>query len=173
MQTPKVRVRKWVLIACAGGGTFLATVCSTGRRADGLPQALHPFLVPPTPGQPIQAAVVLQRADCSGNLRVLDLLHTPRVAPSLRLAVLWFAGPASDSSAIRRALPPWTVGIPLRRVPRSVLRDMRRLGHHETPLHIVLDDDGHIRFTSRSPRSLREFAGLRRIVEGLTWIEAL
>ena len=37
----------------------------------------------------------------------------------------------------------------------------------------VLDQEGRVRFTSQSPRSPREFAGLRQIIEGLTWIEEL
>lgn len=125
------------------------------------------------PGAPVQAAVVLQLSDCTGNLRLLDLLNRPEVSERLRLAVLWYAGPVGDSAGIRRLLPNWSAGSPLRPVPAAVLGELRRLGHRHTPLLIVMDQEGRVRLTSQSPRSPREFAGLRRVIEGLTWIEEL
>lgn len=136
-------------------------------------QSLRAITPAPVPGTPIQAALLLQRRDCSGNLRVLSLLHRREVASRLSLAVLWFTGPASDSLAIRAALPAWTTRVPLRHVPSVVLRDLQRLGHRQTPVLMVLDHDGRIRLTTQTPQSPREFAGLRRIIEGLTWTEAL
>ncbi len=121
----------------------------------------------------VHAAVLLQLADCSGNLRMLHVLHRGPSRERMRLAVIWYVGPASDSLAIRSQLPAWTTLVPLRPAPRGVVRELAELGHRTTPALIVLDQEGRVRFTTQSPRSSREVAGLRRIVEGLTWIEEL
>ncbi len=124
-----------------------------------------------TMGAPVRAAVLLQAADCTSNLRVLHLLNRAGVRDGITLSVIWYVGPAADSSAIRPLLPPWASQVPLVHVPKPVLKDLARLGHTSTPLLLVLDQEGRVRFTSQSPRSSREFAGLRRIIEGLTWFE--
>lgn len=122
-------------------------------------------------GGPVRAAVLLQAADCTSNLRILHLLHRPAVRGGVHLSVIWYSGPAADSLAIRPLLPAWASRTPLRAVPASVLKELARLGHTSTPLLVVLDQEGRVRLTSQSPRSSREFAGLRRIIEGLTWFE--
>lgn len=134
--------------------------------------------VPATPAQSnpsnaLDAAVLLQLADCSGNLRMLHVLHRGQSRERIRLAVIWYVGPASDSLAIRLLLPAWTTLVPLRPAPRGVVRELARLGHRTTPTLIVLDQERRVRFATQSPRSSREVAGLRRIIEGLTWIEEL
>lgn len=138
-----------------------------------LPTALSP-LIPSSPlARPIQSAVVLQKKDCSGNLRMLDLLHRGRIRDQLQLSVIWYAGPHGDSAFIRKALPHWTRHIRLMPVGSEVLASMAELGHASTPALIVLDQSARIRFITQSPQSPREFAGLARIIEGLTWIEEL
>lgn len=126
---------------------------------------------PFTRAAPVRAAALLQAKDCTGNLRVLHLLNRANVRDNLMLSVIWYVGPVADSTIIRALLPAWTAAIPLRPVPRDVQRDLARLGHTSTPLLVILDQEGRVRFTSQSPRSSREFAGLRRIIEGLTWFE--
>ena len=121
----------------------------------------------------VQAAVLLQLNDCSGNLRMLHVLHRGSTARHIQLAVIWYVGPVSDSTHIRTALPSWTGTIPLRPAPPAVVQQFAALGHTTTPALLVLDQDGRVRFTTQSPRSSREVAGLRRIIEGLTWIEEL
>lgn len=124
-------------------------------------------------GGAIRSAIVLQRSDCEGNLRMLDLLHRPDVRERLRLAVIWYVGPTGDSAVIRALLPSWTQHVPLQEAPVAALRELAQLGHRGTPLLVVLDQEGRVRLTTQSPRSAREFAGLRAIVEGLTWVEEL
>ncbi|MEQ1690967.1 MAG: hypothetical protein ABMA00_06765 [Gemmatimonas sp.] len=143
------------------------TIASAMSPYIGLPDASQ------TLNRPLPAAVLLQAVDCTSNLRMLHLLHRPSVRNGVRLSVLWFVGPSSDSLVIRSLLPAWTAAVPLRVAPRSLLRELARLGHTSTPTLVVLDHAGRVRFASQSPRSSREFAGLRRIVEGLTWIEEL
>jgi hypothetical protein len=121
----------------------------------------------------VQAAVLLQRTDCSGNLRMLHVLHRGTTRRHLQLAVIWYVGPVSDSSAIRAELPAWTATVPLRAAPSAVVRQFASLGHTTTPALLVLDQEGRVRFMTQSPGSSREVAGLRRIIEGLTWIEEL
>jgi hypothetical protein len=156
-------------------GAFLdsARAATRGARRGDLREALQAHTLPFLPGTPVQAAVILQRHDCTGNLRLFDLLNREDIRPRLRTAVIWYAGDHGDSTRIRPLLPPWTTRVTLRPVPRPVLAELRRLGHTQTPILVVLDQDGRIRFTTQSARTPREFAGLRRIVEGLTWIEEL
>jgi len=163
----------WIIAAFA---LLLAGVAIDAARAapsGGLRSELTSHTGAFLPGTPIQAAVLLQRADCAGNIRLFDLLHRPGVRDRLQLAVIWYVGPHQDSSAIRSLLPAWTQHAPLRRAPHSVIAELNRLGHRSTPTVVVLDQEGRVRFTSQSPRSAREFAGLRHIIEGLTWIEEL
>lgn len=146
-----------------------------------LPTAMRPFIhaAPPTTSAgaevpaAVRAAVLLQLSDCSGNLRMLHVLHRGATQRHIRLAVIWYSGPVSDSTAIRAELPAWTSTIPLRPAPSNVVRQFASLGHTSTPALLVLDQEGRVRFTTQSPRSSREVAGLRRIIEGLTWIEEL
>lgn len=142
---------------------------------DALPDAIRRYTpaAPASDSTTIQAAVLLQLSDCSGNLRMLHVLHRGATRRQIRLAVIWYVGAVSDSTAMRRELPAWTVAIPVRPAPSSVVRELASLGHTSTPALLVLDQEGRVRFTTQSPRSSREVAGLRRIIEGLTWIEEL
>ncbi len=126
---------------------------------------------PPVLGGPVLAAVLLQAQDCTGNLRVLDLLHRPAVRDGVQLAVIWYVGPVADSITIRGLLPDWSAQVPLRAAPPAVLKELAGLGHTTSPMLVVLDQNGRVRLASQSPRSSRELAGLRRIIEGLTWFE--
>lgn len=119
----------------------------------------------------VRAALVLQRRDCSGNLRLLHWLRAPALASGMALSVLWYAGPPADSAAIRALLPAWSAAVPLRPVPDPVVRDLRALGHRATPVLVVLDADDRVRLVTQAPRSPREAAGLRRALEGLSWFE--
>ncbi len=164
--------------------TFAGVVVDVWRTppaARTLHEALQPFAQPRTipsaqsgtATAPLQAAVLLQLNDCSGNLRMLHVLHRGAARQHLRLSVVWYAGPASDSMAIRAALPPWTATVPLRPATPQLLRQFATLGHTSTPAMLVADAEGRVRFATQSPRSSREVAGLRRIIEGLTYIEEL
>lgn len=165
--------RFWVFALTA---LLLADVTGDVVRAASratLSQSIRPFVEPASTSSRVQAAILLQPSDCTGNLRIVHLLHRSKVRERLHLAVIWFIGAPSDTSAIRSLMPAWTHGVPLVQAPRAVISEMARLGHRETPALIVLDGDGGVRFTATSPRSVREFAGLQRIIEGLTWIEEL
>lgn len=120
---------------------------------------------------PLVAAVLLQAADCTGNLRMLNLLHRRDVRSAISLSVIWFVGAPGDTSVIRALLPAWTRAVPLRSAPHDVMRELARFGHRSTPVLLMLDNEGRIRLTTQSPRSAREFAGLQRIITGLTWSE--
>lgn len=167
-----------ILLASSAGFVLLALVgiAVDVRQASGgtpLVATMATVVAPRTAERPIQAAIVLQKSDCSGNLRMLHLLHRKNVRERMQLRVIWYAGPVRDSTEIRGLLPAWTSTIPLQPLSHALFNELVRLGHNETPTLIVLDQDGRIRFTSRSPRSSREVAGLARIIEGLTWIEEL
>lgn len=124
-------------------------------------------------GEPIRVAMLMQLSDCSGNLRPLSLLWEPGVAARMTLFTIWFVGPASDSTQIRAGLPARARNVPLVHAPPAVVRELQRLGHRHTPVLVAYDQEGRVRLTTQTPRSPREYAGLRRILEGLTWIEEL
>ena len=156
-------------VALAG----VALDASQARQPASLQEAVRPYLPPPSPDRPIQAAVVLQLEDCDRNLRILDLLHRSNVRDRISIAVIWYTGAESDSAAIRTKLPRWAQGKPIHLLPSTAHEALIRLGHTSPPMLIVLDQYARIRLTSQSPRSSREVAGLIRIIEGLTWIEEL
>lgn len=164
---------RWTLLLGVLTGVGLLGASLSHRWRAGLPEALAAVSTARGPGARVQAAIVLQLADCSGNLRLLHLLHLPSVESRLSLAIIWYQGPVTDSSDIRARLPAWTRASPLRPVPKGVVRDLARMGHRTTPLLLVVDDEARIRLVSQSPRTAREVAGLRRIVEGLTYREDL
>ncbi|MDQ8159932.1 MAG: hypothetical protein P3B76_10400 [Gemmatimonadota bacterium] len=185
MSTRAPSVWHWVsagLVVSLAGVGYDAVRAHPSRT---LPEALRPYAASfaqgshkqpsAQPARPpaVQAAVLLQLRDCSGNLRMLHLLHRGPTRARLRLAVMWYVGPLADSTAIRSALPAWTSMIPLRPAPRHVVQQFAALGHTSTPALLVLDLEGRVRLATQSPRSSREVAGLRRIIEGLTWIEEL
>lgn len=156
------------LLLLAGAAVGAARASRRGPAP--LPRAIPP-LSPSSAVPVVRAALLLQRRDCSGNLRWLHWLHTPPLASGIGLAVLWYAGPATDSTAIRSLLPAWTATVPLRPVPKAMVRDLRALGHTATPVLMVLDADDRVRLVTQAPRSPREAAGVRRALEGLTWFE--
>ena len=146
--------------------TRAATPVASAGASAGVSAGVRPITA-------VQAAVLLQLNDCSGNLRMLHVLHRGSAPRHIQLAVIWYVGPVSDSTHIRAALPSWTGAVPLRAAPPAVVQQFASLGHTTTPALLVLDQEGRVRFTTQSPRSSREVAGLRRIIEGLTWIEEL
>jgi hypothetical protein len=150
------------------GGVLLDS--ARARATPPLPQTLG---ASPELGAPIHATLLLQKADCTGNLRMLQLLSPAATERRLALQRIWFTGQATDSSAIRSALPAWAGTVPIEHIPAHALKALRQLGHRSTPVLIVQDQEGRLRFVSQSPRSAREFAGLRRIVQSLTWIDEL
>jgi hypothetical protein len=158
-----------VLLLLAGA------LCDAGQSVPkgGVRRAAEPHTLPFVPGAPVQLAVLLQRQDCESNLRMLEILRAAPVRQRVHLSVLWFIGDMRDSTEIRRLLPAWTARTPLRSAPLAVVRQLRQLGHHHSPVLIAFDELGRIRLVSQSPASPREYAGLRRIIEGLTWIEPL
>lgn len=120
---------------------------------------------------PLAAALVLHVDDCNGNFRMFNLLHRTEVRGAIGMAVIWYAGVLADSARIRTALPAWMRATPLLPVPPHVTRELARLGHRTTPVLLMLDEARRLRFSTQSPRSPREFAGLQRIITSLTWSE--
>lgn len=166
----------WVIaflgLSLAGVSIDAARAKPGASLADEVSAHVTPFAASSGPApKPLAAALVLHRDDCTGNFRMFNLLHRRDVRAAIAVAVVWYAGAASDSSAIRRTLPTWMMQTRLRPVPRNVVRELNRLGHHSTPVLLMLDDSTRLRLVSQSPRSAREFAGLHRIITGLTWSE--
>lgn len=158
-----------VVLTLAGGSMNLQR--SDGKKAR--PTSLQAQVGSVPPGEPIRVAMLMQLSDCSGNLRPLSLLWEPRMAERMTLFAIWFVGPVSDSTRIRASLPTRAKRVPLIHAPTAVVRELQRLGHRHTPVLVAYDQEGRVRLTTQTPRSPREYAGLRKILEGLTWIEEL
>jgi hypothetical protein len=172
-------MRSFLKWAGAIGLMLTAGVAYDAVRATPVPRLAQSLTDVPSavrtgsPRRPIRAGVVLQASDCTGNLGMLKALNRGAVRDAIELGVLWYVGPASDSLVIRPRLPAFARTVPLKQATGALLNDLARLGHTSTPVLIVLDQANRIRLVTQSPRSSREVAGLRRIIEGLTWIEEL
>lgn len=179
MRLPTPWVTACIGITLAGVGLDAVRAMSDDTRSAGTVTAgmsplvghLQPHLPPPSPDRPLPAAVLLQLADCSGNLRVLHLLHRAAVRDRVALRVLWYVGPVADSSRIRERLPSWTRRVPLVPVTPPLLAELRQMGVRSSPWLVMLDAEDRLRLSAGAPRGSREFAGLQRAIEGLTWSE--
>ena len=146
---------RWFVAISLVALAVIAVDASQAQRGHTLTTALAPHLASTVPGMPIQAAVVLQKKDCTGNLRILDLVHRRRVRDNLRVRVIWYAGPHADSTFLRAALPAWTKSIPLVPLSAQTFESLSSLGHTSTPALVVLDQSARVRFVTQSPRSSR------------------
>lgn len=124
-------------------------------------------------GAPVRAAIALQLSDCSGNLRLLDLIHRSTVRHAITLEALWNVGNPADSARVRALLPRWTRDVPIVPAPSGALHELASLGHRSSPMLVLLDQASRVRLVTGSPGSAREFAGLRRAIEGLSWFDDL
>jgi hypothetical protein len=168
--------RAYIALTCAVVAGLLSGAAGQAALQQTIADDIHASAVGfrADTGRPkIRTGFLLQATDCTGNLRMLHLLHRRTVRESIQLNVIWFVGAANDSTVIRGLLPTWAQQVPLRLASPSLLRNLRQLGHTSTPALVVLDQEGRVRLATQSPRSSREVAGLRRIIEGLTWIEEL
>lgn len=168
------RSRSLVLMATCGVLALAGIACDTGKNPMGdLLAEVVPYTESWRPDRSIQAAFLMQKSDCDGNLNMLNLMRRDRIQELIDLRVIWYVGAVEDSSYIRSELPPWASEIPLVPATERLSRAMIQLGHRSSPILVVLDQMSRIRLVTQSPRSPREYAGLRMVIEGLTWIEEL
>jgi len=115
----------------------------------------------------LDAYVVFQLADCSGNLRVLDLLRRRSVSRHVTIAGLVFAGSADELDRARPRLPLSARALPIRRTTRASTELLDRLGYRSTPIVVVLDARRRVRFITSAPSSALAYVRLARLLPNL------
>ncbi len=168
------RSRSLLFMVTCGVLILAGIACDAGKNPTGdLLAEVIPYTEDWRPDRSIQAAFLMQKSDCDGNLNMLGLMRRDRVQDLIDLRVIWYVGAVEDSSYIRSELPPWASEVPLVPASERLSRAMIQLGHRSSPILVVLDQMSRVRLVTQSPRSPREFAGLRMVIEGMTWIEEL
>ncbi|HET7458691.1 MAG TPA: hypothetical protein VFJ74_13675 [Gemmatimonadaceae bacterium] len=128
----------------------------------------------------LDAFLVTSPRDCASNLDALDLLAREDVAPRVRLAAALVAIPrqqraahatVNDTAAIRtvrEAIAAHGLPIPpVRALDPATAQLLRQMGYRTTPLLVVLDSAGTLRFATPPARSFAEFHGLARALAAL------
>lgn len=115
------------------------------------------------------AFVVLQSSDCASNMNFLLVLQRPAIARSITLTHAWVVGTANGVDSISKSLESrGMVGIPVQRATHTMTNALKVLGVHRTPILVVVDHRGAVRFVSGSPTSPVEYVGLAQSLSALT-----
>lgn len=115
------------------------------------------------------AFVVLQAADCASNMNFLLMFQRPPIARSITLSHAWVVGTANGVDSISKSLESrGMMGITVHRATHTMTTALKMLGVHRTPLLIVVDQGGAVRYVSGSPTSPVEYVGLAQSLSALT-----
>ena len=115
------------------------------------------------------AVVVLQSADCASNMNFLLVLQRPAIARSITLSHAWVVGTANGVDSISNALESrGMVGIPVQRATHTMTNALKAMGVHRTPILVIVDRGGAVRFVSGSPTSPVEYVALAQSLSALT-----
>jgi hypothetical protein len=118
------------------------------------------------PGE-YDAHLVMQRADCEGNVYALRFLQRPGIRQRVRLAGLLLVGSATDYAAVRRRLGDAPQGAPLRRADDATVRALRTIGYRSTPFLVIAERGGGVKMTLQLPSSPEELAAFARLLPHL------
>ena len=114
------------------------------------------------------AHLVLQRADCEGNVHVLRFLQRPAIHERVRLAALILVGSAADHAAVRARLGDAPLGAPLRRANDPTVRALRTIGYRSTPFLVIAERGGGVKMTLQLPSTPEELAAFARLLPHLS-----
>jgi hypothetical protein len=164
----------WLLVGSAAllsaGWSLLAT---RARRAADASRGPRPFArlldAPPRvhgpmdgDGPRMHAIVVAQRADCSGNMAMAEVLTRRRIAPHVASRTVLIAGTAADTVAIRAHLPSSLRAARLRLLEAPERAWLLAAGHGATPLLLLLDERRRIRLVAPVPEGPSSFVAFTR-----------
>ncbi len=108
--------------------------------------------------QQFAAVVVIQPADCDGNLGFFAVFERPSLAPHIRTHRVLIQGTSTDTLTLRPRLPR-----ALRQARIELLREPQRallhaIGHRATPLLLLFDAERRLRYASVVPMTAAERA---------------
>lgn len=113
------------------------------------------------------AHLVMQRADCEGNVYALRFLQRPGIRQRVRLAGLLLVGSDADYSAVRRRLGDAPQGAPLRHADDATVRALRTIGYRSTPFLVIAERGGGVKMTMQLPSTPEELAAFARLLPHL------
>lgn len=99
---------------------------------------------------PMRAVIVASPGDCRGNLRFANVLMRRGVAPVVGAPELVIAGSSVDTVGLRPTLPPAVRRASLRLLSTSERSMLRSIGHNGTPVMLLFDRDGRLRFVTHA-----------------------
>jgi len=94
----------------------------------------------------MRAVIVASPNDCIGNLHFANVLRRRSVAAVVGSPELIVQGSPSDTVGLRRILPQGVAGSPMRLLGSHERALLHAMGHHETPILLLFDDQDRLRF---------------------------
>ena len=113
------------------------------------------------------AYLVMQRADCEGNVYALRFLQRPAIRQRVRFAGLLLVGSDADHAAVRSRLGDTPHGAPLRHADDATVRALRTIGYRSTPFLVIAERHGGVKMTLQLPRTPEELAAFARLLPHL------
>jgi hypothetical protein len=113
------------------------------------------------------AYVIFQAADCESRLDFLALFDRAAIVSRVRARQLVFVGDASDLARIERDFGPRAHGLPISLADDRLGAALGQIGARTTPMLVLLDDSGAVRFVSPGPRTPTEYVGLAHSLSSL------
>jgi hypothetical protein len=115
----------------------------------------------------LSAYVVFQAADCDTRLDFLALFDRAEIAARVTPRLLLLLGDATEHREAIRQLGPRAHGLPIARADRRLRNALEHLGASGTPIVVVLDQVGAVRFLSPGPRTPPEYIALAHTLTAL------
>lgn len=106
--------------------------------------------------------LVMRDVDCRGHLQLLALLDRPHLALGLARGGVLLLGSDSTAQALRRMLTAHRLDHPVRIAPADLLRPLIAVSPAQTPLVLVADVHGGLRYLAPAPATLDDEARLAR-----------
>ena len=113
------------------------------------------------------AYVVFQAADCDSRLDFLALFDRAEIAARVIPRRLLLLGNATEHRQAIRQLGSRAHGLPIARADQRLRIALERLGANGTPIVVLLDQAGAVRFLSPAPQTPPEYVALAHTLTAL------
>lgn len=113
------------------------------------------------------AYVVFQAADCDSRLDFLALFDRAEIAARVMPRHLLLLGSATEHRQAIRELGSRAHGLPIARADQRLRIALERLGANATPIVVLLDQAGAVRFLSPAPQTPPEYVALAHTLTAL------
>jgi len=116
----------------------------------------------PSAARDYDAFLVMQRADCEGNVHVLRFFARAPIRSRVRMAALLLVGSDADVDAVRQRLGHAPEGVPIHRADAATVRALRAVGYRSTPFLVIAEHGGDVKMTLQLPSTPEEQAAFAR-----------